>query len=199
MSMGFSPENLESDVKKVRTKEDPTYGGARQIGDSSALAKARYNRSDKGDLSFADWKKGREAQHLIPASLHKSFPSLTGIVDDLRNGMMLPSGTTFDSPIKSPVFSKIEKQAKPVHRKGKQRDHPVYSKNVTQFIKDVGALPGESSTRQSSLFNVMGALRIAHKQLGQEQKASGTKKFVDEISVTRMKTAWNTFKGSEDF
>ena len=185
---GLSQGDLDADDQSFRygTKEDPTFGGARLVGDSSALAKARYDKKAKTQ-SFADWKKGREAQHLIPASLHKSFPALTGIVDSAQNGMMLPTEKTAADPSQSPVFTDPAKQVKPIHRRGKNRDHPTYTRNVHNFLDEVTKLPGKGAN-QSTLGNAMDALRQAHKDIG-----GG--KHVDDISVDDMKDAWNTVHG----
>lgn len=174
---------MDSD-KTTSTKEDPTFRGNRTVGDSGALAKARFNLKPK-PVDFKNWKKGREAQHLIPASLHKTCPALVGVVDDRRNGMMLPTQSTYNTPGNSPIFKSPAKQKRPIHLRGKNRDHPTYTKNVKGFIRTV-----EKSGRnlnQGTLFMVMDALRGAHKDIGKTGKS-----FVDDITEQRMKSAWNS-------
>jgi len=194
---GYTAKVLRRDNVRITTRQDPTFRGARTVGDSGKLAKARYNHSSKG-MTFGDWKRGREAQHLIPASLHKHFKPLTGIVDTARNGMMLPTESTFKTPSNSLIFKQHHKRAKPVHRRGKQRDHPTYTRNVRTFINDVVKLHGESMS-QRTLRKSMDALRLAHQNIGRKQVKQNSKQYVDNISVHRMKTAWNAVHGTSDF
>ena len=202
---GFDPKELKNESKDAPPSVDSTYGGARDIGDSSRLGRARYDlkgKAGKGGLTFGEWKRGREAQHLIPASLYKNkFSSFKNMVDTPRNGMLLPNNASFDdpqNPNNSPVFRNLGKRNKPVHRQPKYRNHSTYTSNVESFINDVTRLPGES-IKKNTLHKVMDSLREAHKTIGQKQTNTNTKKFVDNISTKRMKKAWNSVHKTNDF
>lgn len=165
-AQGF--DDLDDDDRKVSTKEDPTFGGARLIGNSSDLASARFGRTIKTS-TFQDWKKDREAQHLIPASLCKHYPGLDGIIDSAENGMMLPA-----------VYS--NKNDKITHRKPKYRDHPTYTKNVKALIDAV--LQTGLNKNQATYKAVMRAVRPVNKLAAKYQ-------YLDDIPYQEFKDSWN--------
>ncbi len=175
LEQGFDPDELEEDDKwsdRVPTKEDPTFGGARQFGDSNALRKARWQRNNqKKWASQADYFKGREAQHLIPASLAKHYSSLPGILDSVENGMMLPA------------FASDKASGKIGHRRGpSHRDHPVYTKRVDKLIKAVAKSPN-----QAQLHAIMAVLRTVNKNKALAAKYS----CLDDIPLKEFENAWN--------
>jgi hypothetical protein len=166
-AQGF--DDLDDDDRKVSTKEDATYGGARLVGNSSDLANARYGRTIKAD-TFQNWKKNREAQHLIPASLCKHYPGLDGIIDSAENGMMLPA-----------VYS--NKNDKVTHRKPNYRDHPAYTKNVKALIDAV--LQTGLNKNQATYKAVMRAVRPVNKLAAKYQ-------YLDDIPYQEFKDSWNS-------
>jgi len=153
-------------------EKDEAFMGKRIFGDSSALAKSRFNRSVKTAV-FKSWKKNREAQHLIPASLAKKYKSLQGIIDNPENGMMLPAKY-------HPGNTKV------THRKPKLRDHPNYTKNVKRLIKNIlkyTLLKDNQGTMQM----IMEALRPVNK-LAKYQ-------YLDDIPYYEFKDSWNNIHG----
>jgi hypothetical protein len=163
-------------------KKDGTFKGGRVIGDSSALAKARYHQSKKR-LTFDQWKKGREAQHLFPASLAKQF-GFEAIVDTARNGMMLPTVQTDPAHIAKSPSPVIQQKGitKPFHKMTmKHRDHPQYTKAVKAFAQDLfGTQKLKRNLHNAGI--IMDALRDAHKTSG----ATHT----DKIKLADLQASW---------
>lgn len=161
-----------SQIKKSNKKvkdNDPTYGGARLIGNSNALARAKFN-SRKRTIDFLTWKKGREAQHMIPASIAKKNKVLAGIIDSKRNAIMLPA--LWKTGIR-----------KPVHRQPKHRDHVTYTKNVRTMVTSVQNALGVNALNKAQWGDVMDTLRLVNKL--------ATYKYIDKIPYSEFKKAWN--------
>lgn len=178
---------LGMDTETDSRKDDPTFGGKRLVGDSTALGKARYDlyvdrRQKDGQpiRPFDEWKKGREAQHLFPASLAVKY-GFEGIVDSARNGMMLPTvETKSPSTSPSPVIQQKGYLDKPFHKQSmKHRDHPHYSAAVDTFAQQVF-----QSYKQNhhNVGLIMDSLRDAHK--------TSKTNFTDEITSSHMLTSW---------
>ncbi|MCX6219078.1 AHH domain-containing protein [Spirosoma sp.] len=162
-------ELIEDDSRS--NGDDSTYKGARVVGDSGALARGRYNRSKKKSLlAFAKWKLNREAQHLIPASLHRTHPALKNIVDIPENGMMLPA-----------TYHKTNK--KPTHRRPNQYDHKPYTKNVGTLLGGVKKRLTKKALDQKELKLIMNALRAVNK--------NNSYKYIDDIPYSVFKMEWN--------
>ncbi len=160
-------------IKKSNRKEkdeDKTYGGARLIGDSNALALSKFNSKTRA-IDFKKWKKGKEAQHLVPASIAKKNKILAGIIDRKRNAIMLPS--IWKSGIK-----------KPVHRQPKHRDHAAYTKNVRIMVAAVQKSLGVKSMTRKQWKRVMDALRVVNKL--------PSYRYIDKIPYSEFQKAWNS-------
>lgn len=165
------------DESHVSTKMDPTFNGPRVYGDSNKLARARYNLKQGPKPDFQTWRKHREAQHLVPASVAKRYKMSETLLDSARNGMMLPAYPGVTQTV----------QMKPYHRRtAKHRDHPYYSRNTSAFIKRITKKGGKLNS--STWGDVMDTLREAHK--------GGGINLVDDISTKRMTSVWNTRKHS---
>lgn len=165
------------DDSHVPTKVDPTFNGPRVYGDSNKLARARYNLQTAPTSVFQAWRKNREAQHLVPASVAKRYKMSENLLDSARNGMMLPSYPGVTKTIKK----------RPYHRRTqKHRDHPDYSRSTSAFIKTFTQKGGKLNS--TTWGHIMDTLREAHKDPGL--------KFVDDISKTRLKSIWNARKHS---
>lgn len=159
-------------IKKSNRKEkdeDKTYGGARLIGDSNALALSKFN-SKARTIDFKKWKKGKEAQHLVPASIAKKNKILAGIIDRKRNAIMLPA--IWKSGIR-----------KPVHRQPKHRDHAAYTKNVRIMVAAVQKSLGVKSMTKKQWKRIMDALRVVNKL--------SSYKYIDKIPYSEFQKAWN--------
>lgn len=159
-------------IKKSNRKvkdEDKTFGGARLIGDSNALARAKFNKKNR-IVSFSDWKKGKEAQHLVPASIAKKNKILAGMIDRKRNAIMLPA--MWKSGIR-----------KPVHRQPKHRDHAVYTRNVRAMIAAVQNSLGVKSLSKPQWKRIMDSLRLVNRL--------ATYKYIDKIPYSEFQKAWN--------
>ena len=97
-----------------------------KYGDSAKLARERYkSKSKKSKHTFARWKKGREAQHLIPAQVCKEFGIPTAWANSAVNGMMMPSGRTSTNHQRLTSLDK----GKRIHIKGGGA-HPNYNKAI---------------------------------------------------------------------
>lgn len=160
-------------IKKSNRKmkdEDKTFGGARLIGDSNALARAKFNSKNR-IINFLNWRKGKEAQHLVPASIAKKNKILAGIVDRKRNAIMLPA--VWKSGIR-----------KPVHRQPKHRDHAIYTKNVRAMVAAVQNSLGVKSLSKPQWKRVMDSLRLVNRL--------ATYKYIDKIPYSEFQKAWNS-------
>lgn len=97
-----------------------------KYGDSAKLARERYkSKSKKSKYTFARWKKGREAQHLIPAQVCKEFGIPAAWANSAVNGMMMPSGRRSTNHQRLTSLDK----GKRFHIKGGGA-HPNYNKAV---------------------------------------------------------------------
>lgn len=97
-----------------------------KYGDSAKLARERYkSKNKKSKHTFARWKKGREAQHLIPAQVCKEFGIPTAWANSAVNGMMMPSGRTSTNHQRLTSLDK----GKRFHIKGGGA-HPNYNKAI---------------------------------------------------------------------
>ncbi len=160
-------------INSVRKKEkvdkkDTTFRGKRIVGDSSALARNRFNLSVKKYL-FKPWKKNREAQHIIPASIAKAYPILNSIIDEAENGIMLPA-----------VYQTGNKKL--THRKPKHRDHAKYTRNVRELIKKI--------LKSTNLKNNQATMRMVMRSLRPVNKLVKYR-YIDDIPRSEYVRSWN--------
>jgi len=146
-------------------QDDPTYRGARTVGNSNTIARLRYGRKRRKD-SFSDWKFKKHAHHIVPASLHGPFKALTGVVDTEGNAIMLPA---FEPNTE-----------RPAHLRLKYRDHPVYTQHVRTLINAVTA---GGHVNQQTLRRIMDALRPVNKLVNYRR--------LDNIPYNEFRTGWN--------
>ena len=142
---------------------------AKKFGDSAKLARERYKLGVK-KYDFKKWKRGREAQHLIPAAICKKYNIPSALVNGADNGMMLPSGrkTTHNLRIKS-----LDKGKRSHIKKG--WSHPAYNKYVENQINKKNWKKDKVTKKQF--------LALAHflRQKNRPNKTGATKGFVDDI------------------
>ncbi|WP_046745986.1 hypothetical protein [Kordia zhangzhouensis] len=117
-----------------------------KYGDSAKLARARFRvgggKRSKG-LDFSVWKRGREAQHLIPAQVCKAFGVPKSWANHAMNGMMLPSGRRTTNHLR---IKRLDK-GKMHHIKG-GGSHPNYNKYVFRLAHQQGWRKGKVSQIQ---------------------------------------------------
>jgi hypothetical protein len=112
-----------------------------KYGDSTKLGRRRYMRKPfwkRQNLDFKQWKKGREAQHLIPAQIGKEFGIDKDLINDAPNGMMMPSGRKRTNHLRDTSLDK----GKLHHIKGGGA-HPNYNKYVRDFVIKQGWVKGQ--------------------------------------------------------
>lgn len=129
------------------------HNGRCRPGDASyRLARARYMRGPKS-VSFKLWKRGREAQHLIPYAEGRRVGMPDSFLNSAANGMMIPSGRSGAAAM-IPGLAK----GKLIHiRKG--WSHPKYSK----FARRVIALQKPVPWRRARMEAMADYLRSLHK------------------------------------
>ncbi len=99
---------------------------------STKLARARFRagggQARKG-VPFRVWKRGREAQHLIPYAIGASLGIRDSFMNSARNGMMLPSGRPTAAAMPNPALAK----GKLTHIK-RGLAHPAYNRFVGRVM-----------------------------------------------------------------
>nr|MDU9042997.1 DUF4157 domain-containing protein [Candidatus Electrothrix aestuarii] len=113
----------------------------KNYNNSGKLARARYKRGGgkKGKgRDFSTWKRGREAQHLIPAQVCKEFLVPEAWANSAENGMMLPSGRHGTVTKRLTALDK----GKRFHIKGGGA-HPQYNIYVNKQAKKRGWVAGK--------------------------------------------------------
>ena len=151
----------------------------RTYGNSGKLARARWNKKTKAakkklSYGFKVWKKGREAQHLIPAAVAKEFKIPSAWLDSAVNGIMLPSGRTTTNHLRLKVLDK----GKIHHIKGGGA-HPVYNRKVKKFLLNeagwkVGKVPSYSNF----------VIACSHLRLVNRPKKTGSAKgYSDDVKI----------------
>lgn len=138
-------------------------------GNSAKLAKARYSLSHKKQ-AFKDWKRGREAQHLIPAAICDSYGIPEAWANGVHNGMMMPSGRPKTHHLRIKALDK----GKRAHIK-KGWAHPIYNKYVENQVKTRGWKKGKVTKIQ--FLALAGFLRKKNRP----KKTGTTKGHVDDI------------------
>jgi hypothetical protein len=119
-----------------------TNRSRRTYGNSNKLARHRYALAPKR-YSFKDWKRGREAQHLIPAAVCREFRISADWVDDSVNGMMLPSGRKTTNHLRDTRLDKGKR-----HHIKTGWAHPRYNSMVTRVARRIGWRAGQVSWSQ---------------------------------------------------
>lgn len=108
--------------------------GKPKYGDSAKLARERFKRGGGKrikKIDFKKWKRGREAQHLIPAQVCKYYGIPKQWTNSAVNGMMMPSGRRRTNHLRMKSLDK----GKMHHIKG-GGSHPNYNKLA--FRKAIG-------------------------------------------------------------
>jgi hypothetical protein len=154
---------------------------------SSRLARNRFKfgggKRGKG-IGFRRWKRGREAQHLIPGAIGVKFKLTHVFLDSSDNGIMLISGRSTKHGRKKPHRS--VKKSKLKHVKG-GGCHPNYSKSVEKFINNVN---------NNNLTLSINLARKVSKTLRHVTKSppSGVK-YVDQLTVSDFLNTWKSLFG----
>ncbi|AXG72205.1 hypothetical protein KORDIASMS9_04473 [Kordia sp. SMS9] len=137
--------------------------GKGKYGDSAKLARERFKLGGGKKVKrvdFKKWKRGREAQHLIPAQVCRDYGIPKSWANSATNGMMLPSGRRRTNHLR---LTRLDK-GKMHHIKG-GGSHPNYNKYAfrlakqyqwkkgkvtrTQFDKLTGVLRKENRPKRS--------------------------------------------------
>jgi len=118
---------------RITPREESTT----RYGNSYALGRSRYKLSPKA-LSFKIWKRGREAQHLIPAAVCKHFEIPRDWANSHPNGMMMPSGRTGTNHLRDKTLDKGK-----LHHIKFGGAHPQYNKLVQRMALKRKWVPGK--------------------------------------------------------
>jgi hypothetical protein len=117
----------------------PEQKRRRLIGDSTKLGRARFHfpPGRVRQVTLPDWRKGYEAQHVIPAGVAVELDMVTSDIDGAWNGMMLPAGRAATRSAEKPAAYKTgvgEKfQRLPRHIAPGQMFHATYSAAVKRL------------------------------------------------------------------
>ncbi len=144
--------------------------------DSSSLARARwYKKSDKkrDKTTFEDWKKGREAHHLIPSEAFRVYEFPKGFINSPENGMMLPSGRTATHDLRNSSLDKT----KVAHVR--KTNHSEYNKNMMKYLHD--KYGGNTKISLEDANYMAKTLRSAHRNRVVEVGVE-VYKYVDDIN-----------------
>lgn len=128
------PANLfQNTSKNSVVQRQVIQFGKTKYGDSAKLARERFKlgggKRSKG-INFKKWKRGREAQHLIPAQVCRDYGIPKSWANSAGNGMMLPSGRRNTNHLR---IKKLDK-GKMHHIKG-GGSHPNYNKYAFKLAK----------------------------------------------------------------
>jgi|GEM_PF-3431851 len=151
-------------------------------GDSRALGYARYKLRKKG-VPFAVWKRGREAQHLIPAAVCNFFRIQKDWVNSAINGMMLPSGRKATNHLRNKKYDK----GKLFHIHGGGA-HPNYNKAVKAEALRRGWKPGKVTYPQFV------SLCLTMRKLNRPKRKGPASGFVDRIKIKKLKKKYGLGK-----
>lgn len=139
------------------------------LGNSQKLAKKRFNLSPK-KYTFKQWKRGREAQHLIPAAVCAQYNIPEPMVNSAINGMMLPSGRTATNNLRIKSLDK----GKRTHIK-QGGAHPHYNDFVLKLTKKRGWKNGKVT--KPMFLSLTKRLRKANRP----KRTGPTKGYVNDI------------------
>jgi hypothetical protein len=110
--------------------------GKGTYGNSGKLARERFKKgggSKVKKIDFKVWKRGREAQHLIPAQVCKYYGISKALANSSVNGMMLPSGRTTTNHLRMMSLDKGK-----MHHIDGGGSHPQYNKFAFKLAKQRG-------------------------------------------------------------
>lgn len=144
-----------------------------KYGDSSKLARERWKLKPldyRRRHNFKKWKRGREAQHLIPAQVGKHYGIPRKWINSARNGMMMPSGRRTTNHLRDTRLDK----GKLHHIKGGGA-HPNYNKHVHALARAHQWTPGGVTKHQFRA--LAGLLRLKNRP----RRTGAAKGYVDEI------------------
>jgi len=172
---------FEDSIKKFQAKSKT---GKRHPGDAEFLARARYARNVKNrkqswlkvrkeseklkKVPYKQWKKNREAQHLIPASVGMKYGLPNSLINSPENGMMLLSGrsgsTTFSKEYKTAKGKSLGTRGKLMHVGYKNRiAHPDYNSLVEKEMDKLQKKHGKTIPHTAAK-TLMKQLRTRHRK-----------------------------------
>lgn len=147
--------------------------GKGTYGDSGKLARERFKRGGGKKLKGTDfkiWKKGREAQHLIPAQVCKHYGIPINWANSSMNGMMLPSGRKTTNHLRMKSLDK----GKMHHIKG-AGSHPKYNKFAFKLAKQRKWQKGKVTKKQFDSFTK------DMRKLNRPKKTGAAKGYIDDL------------------
>lgn len=107
---------------------------SRPNGISTMLRNNLWNKKQRPGIAKKDWYTGYEAQHIIPYAIARDLKLPLGNINDIWNGMMLPSGRRTARQILYKAGVGKKGQTRPRHIK-KGLAHPEYNKKVKSYIE----------------------------------------------------------------
>ncbi|WP_298515676.1 hypothetical protein [uncultured Kordia sp.] len=144
-----------------------------KYGDSAKLARERFKRGGgkriKG-VAFKRWKRGREAQHLIPAQVCRDYGIPKAWANSAVNGMMLPSGRRRTNHLRLKHLDK----GKMHHIKG-GGSHPNYNKYAFKLARQYKWRKGKVTRAQFD--RLTGVLRKQNRP----KRSGAASGFIDDL------------------
>ncbi|MGS0743608.1 eCIS core domain-containing protein [Glaciimonas sp. GG7] len=155
--------------------------GGRPADVSRKLAMNRWKMKKRKGYTFATWKKGYEAQHIIPYSLARDHATAAAFstVNDSYNGMMLPSGR---DKAAAPVYKANARFMKRPRHIKQGWAHPEYNKYVLAKIL---------ALRKNTKGKLSGPMmRTLADELRLETKKMDPKDAIDDIGISKLNHAY---------
>lgn len=105
----------------------------RPAGISEKLARARWAMKKRAGVTFQQWKKGYEAQHIIPYAVAAKLKLPLDRINKKWNGMMLPSGRKSAA---KPLYKAASRFLSRPRHILKGWSHPKYSSRVEDLLRN---------------------------------------------------------------
>ena len=147
--------------------------GTPKYGDSAKLARERFKRGGgkkAKEVEFKIWKRGREAQHLIPAQVCRDYEVPKKWANSAINGMMLPSGRHRTNHLRMTSLDK----GKMHHIKG-GGSHPNYNKFAFKLAREQRWKKGKVTRLEFSRL----ATRL--RKLNRPKRTGKAKGYIDDL------------------
>jgi len=141
---------------------------SRPNGISTILRNNLWNKKNRAGIVKKDWYTGYEAQHIIPYAIARDLGLPLHKINDVWNGMMLPSGRRTAKSILYKAVAGQKGMLRPRHIK-KGLAHPKYNKQVKDYIERERKALNNAPVKQSDMEKWADHIRRETKKLGPHQ------------------------------
>jgi|GEM_PF-3660272 len=155
----FTPQKGKSHFKKHT--QSILQLVARPKGISTKLARARWRMKKRTGVTFKQWKRGYEAQHIIPWAVANKLGLPMKYINLAFNGMMLPSGRKHAADPVYKATSRFLERPRHIKIGG---CHKEYSKNVELYIMSYMKRKKRTTLHKRHMKRIARRLRRATKQ-----------------------------------